>query len=128
MQATKYRAQILLEPEQHAALAEIAQNENRSISDLVREIVRQWLDEQDRNAQIVRELQALDELTQMRLAIQEQHGVYRATCSKRHALSETKIWIGCGEVKRDRYRRGLELDRSGCHPAALFGCSPEGHC
>ena len=76
MQQTKYRAQILLEPEQHAALVEIAQTENRSISDLVREIVRQWLDEQDRDAQLARELQALDELTQMRLAIQEQHGVY----------------------------------------------------
>ena len=76
MQQNKYRAQILLEPEQHAALVEIAQTENRSISDLVREIVRQWLDEQDRDAQLARELQALDELTQMRLAIQEQHGVY----------------------------------------------------
>ena len=70
MQPTKYRAQILLEPEQHAALAEIAQNENRSISDLVREIVRQWLDEQDRDAQLARELQALDELNLMRLVIQ----------------------------------------------------------
>jgi hypothetical protein len=31
--STKYRAQILLESDQHKALAEIAQHENRSISD-----------------------------------------------------------------------------------------------
>ena len=43
MQQAKYRAQILLEPEQHEALAQVAQQENRSISDLVREIVREWL-------------------------------------------------------------------------------------
>jgi hypothetical protein len=38
---TLYRAQILLEPEQHQALTQIAQNEGRSLSDLVREIVDQ---------------------------------------------------------------------------------------
>jgi Arc/MetJ-type ribon-helix-helix transcriptional regulator len=76
MQPTMYRAQILLEPDQHEALAEIAREENRSISDLVREIVRQWLALQDREAQLQRELQALEELTKMRLQIQEEHGVY----------------------------------------------------
>lgn len=76
MQQTKYRAQILLEPEQHEALAQVARQENRSISDLVREIVREWLAAQDHEAQRQRELQALDELTQLRLKIQEKHGVY----------------------------------------------------
>ncbi len=74
--SVKYRAQILLKPEQHAALAEIAQNENRSISDLVREIMDWWLDQQDREEKLARELQALDELSQLRLTIQEKHGVY----------------------------------------------------
>jgi len=36
---TTYRAQILLEPEQHQALAEIALRQNRSLSDLVREML-----------------------------------------------------------------------------------------
>lgn len=76
MQLNKYRAQILLEPEQHAALAQAARREDRSISDLVREIVDRWLEEQDRQTQLTRELQALDELTRMRLAIQDEHGVY----------------------------------------------------
>ena len=74
--SVKYRAQILLKPEQHAALAEIAQNENRSISDLVREIMDWWLDQQDREEKLARELQALDELSQLRLTIQEKHGLY----------------------------------------------------
>jgi len=76
MGQTKYRAQILLEPEQHAALAEVAEREKRSISEVVRQIVGEWLATQDHEAQRQRELQALDELTQLRLKIQEKHGVY----------------------------------------------------
>lgn len=34
-----YRTQILLEPEQHKILMEIARRENRSLSDLIREMV-----------------------------------------------------------------------------------------
>ena len=34
-----YRTQILLEPEQHKILTEIARRENRSLSDVIREIV-----------------------------------------------------------------------------------------
>jgi len=34
-----YRAQILLEPEQHQALAEIARRQNRSLSNVVREML-----------------------------------------------------------------------------------------
>lgn len=98
MQQTKYRAQILLEPEQHAALAQIAQVEKRSISDLVREIVHQWLDTQDRDAQIALELQALEELTQMRLAIQEQHGVYQGNLLEEARAEQDeeidRVWRG----------------------------------
>lgn len=34
-----YRTQILLEPEQHKILTEIARQENRSLSDVLREMV-----------------------------------------------------------------------------------------
>ena len=74
--STLYRAQILLEPEQHQALTEIAQREGRSISDLVREIVGRHLAERDREVQLQRELQAIQELTHIRKQIQEQHGIY----------------------------------------------------
>ena len=40
-----YRTQILLDPEQHAALAAIAGREQRSLSDLVREMLRLQLEE-----------------------------------------------------------------------------------
>jgi predicted DNA-binding protein len=37
------RTQILLEPEQHKALAEIARREKRSLSDIVREMLEKQL-------------------------------------------------------------------------------------
>ena len=41
-----HRAQILLETEQHQALAEFARYEGRSISEVVRRIVRTWMADQ----------------------------------------------------------------------------------
>jgi Arc/MetJ-type ribon-helix-helix transcriptional regulator len=73
---TLHRAQVLLEPEQHEALAEIAQQEGRSISDLVREIVRQHLAERDEETRKLSALQAIEELSQIRGRLQEQRGVY----------------------------------------------------
>ena len=40
-----YRAQILLEPEQHKALVKIARQEKRSLSNVVREMLDQQLAE-----------------------------------------------------------------------------------
>ncbi|MBN1666905.1 MAG: hypothetical protein JW862_07440 [Anaerolineales bacterium] len=51
MSQTKYRAQILLKPEQHQALAEIAAQRQQSISHVVREIVQDYLVEHDFDAQ-----------------------------------------------------------------------------
>ena len=39
-----YRTQILLEPEQHKALVEIAHQEKRSLSDVVRQMLQAQLD------------------------------------------------------------------------------------
>jgi len=38
-----FRAQILLEPEQHRSLVELARQQRRSLSELMREIVDQYL-------------------------------------------------------------------------------------
>jgi hypothetical protein len=46
----KHRAQILLEPTQHQALIEIARQEQRSISDIVRQIIAQHLEERTASA------------------------------------------------------------------------------
>jgi len=67
----------LLESEQHQALAEIAEQEGRSISDLVREIVRQHLAERRQQAQQLTALQAIERLTQIRARLQEEHGMYQ---------------------------------------------------
>ncbi len=72
-----HRAQLLLESEQHEALAEIAQREGRSISDLVREIIRQHLVERDKEARKLRELEAIERLTQIRARLREEHGIYQ---------------------------------------------------
>jgi predicted DNA-binding protein len=40
-----HRTQILLEPQQHKALTEIAQREKRSLSDVVREMLEKQLEE-----------------------------------------------------------------------------------
>lgn len=72
-----YRAQILLEPEQHRTLVELAEKEGRSISELVREIVGQYLVERERATQLQREMQALATLTQIRRQIEQKYGVYQ---------------------------------------------------
>jgi predicted CopG family antitoxin len=46
-----YRAQILLEQEQHKALSEIATREGRSISEVVREIIRCELERRECDAE-----------------------------------------------------------------------------
>ncbi len=76
--STLYRAQILLESEQHQALAQIAEQEGRSISDLVREIVEQHLAEKRQQDQQATALQAVERLTQIRTRLQEERGMYQA--------------------------------------------------
>jgi predicted DNA-binding protein len=69
-----YRAQVLLESEQHEALAAIAQQEGRSISDVLREIVREHLAEKDKEARKLDALQAVEKLTRIREGVQERYG------------------------------------------------------
>ena len=76
--STLHRAQLLLESEQHEALARIAEQEGRSISDLVREIVWRHLEERARDAQILAAVQAIEGLTQIRAGLREEHGIYQA--------------------------------------------------
>jgi len=73
--STLYRAQILLGSEQHQALAQIAEQEGRSISDLMREIVEQHLAARRQQDQQATALQAVERLTQIRTRLQEEHGM-----------------------------------------------------
>jgi len=67
----KYRAQILLEPEQHQLLSEIADQRQQSLSHVVREIVQDYLVERDLDEQQHQEIQAIKALAELRRTIQE---------------------------------------------------------
>src|SRR3990172_8933886 len=64
-----HRAQILLEPNQHQKLAEIARREGTSISEIVRSAVQEWLDERGDDEVLRRRLEALEQVAQHRQAI-----------------------------------------------------------
>lgn len=70
----KYRAQILLEPEQHRALAEMALREDKSLSEVMREILSQYFQEQSVRRSQAQE--ALERLTRIREKNEQAHGVY----------------------------------------------------
>jgi hypothetical protein len=76
--STLHRAQLLLETEQHEALAALAEQEGRSMSDLVREILRDYLAERYREARVATALQALEGLAEIRTRVREEHGIYQA--------------------------------------------------
>lgn len=62
-----YRTQILLEPEQHAALARLAEATDRSISQVVREAVVRYLTSEDVDDTEVQErLAVLEEIARHR--------------------------------------------------------------
>ena len=68
-----HRAQILLEPDQHQKLAEIAQREGSSISEIVRTAVQEWLNEREDAEVLRRRLDALAQVDQHRQAIHAMH-------------------------------------------------------
>lgn len=52
-----HRTQILLEPEQHALLTQFAQNEGRSLSDIVREMLQVQIELRQQKADRLRQQQ-----------------------------------------------------------------------
>ncbi len=64
-----HRAQILLEPEQHQELAEIARESGTSISEIVRRAVRRWLDERSEEGALRQRLEALEQVRSHRAEI-----------------------------------------------------------
>jgi hypothetical protein len=96
----KHRTQLLLEPEQHTALAEIARQEERSISHLVRSIVNQYLNDRALDTERQRAAQSLQNLTVLRKRIAERSGAYLGdivaeTRSERDEQME-QVWGGAG--------------------------------
>jgi predicted CopG family antitoxin len=71
-----YRTQILLEPEQHKELAQIARLEGRSVSDVIRELLRQQLEQRklSREETKSRRLAALERIRKHREEIIAENG------------------------------------------------------
>jgi len=74
--ARLYRAQVLLEQEQHLRLAKIAKREERSISLLLREIVQTYLEERDQGLRAGREMDAIQALHRIRDELRRAHGEF----------------------------------------------------
>jgi hypothetical protein len=64
-----HRAQILLDPEQHDALAEIARRDGISISEIVRTAVETWLEEHRQEESERKQLEALNIIQAHRQAL-----------------------------------------------------------
>lgn len=72
MSHKKYRAQILLEPEQHEILAEKARREGSSVSHVVREIVAQYITVKEQES--LERQEALKNLKQLQKKIAARRG------------------------------------------------------
>ncbi len=70
------RMQVLLEEEQHQRLYEVANKQERSLSSLLREIVREYLDSEHAEAERDRSLEALETLAELRRDVGSRVGVY----------------------------------------------------
>jgi predicted CopG family antitoxin len=73
-----FRAQILMDPEQHSRLRKIAKQEERSISDVARELIERGLNDRvhDQQTRLQRSLGALEQLEKIRTKAFEAHGIY----------------------------------------------------
>ncbi|HLE15967.1 MAG TPA: hypothetical protein VI776_14560 [Anaerolineales bacterium] len=73
---SKYRTHLLLDPDQHKNLAQLAKLEGRSISELTREFVQEGIEQRQRLFAVEkqRRLQVLEKTRQVRLAIMREHG------------------------------------------------------
>ncbi len=71
-----YRAQVLLERKQHQALQALAAAEGRSMSEIIREAVAEYLVEQTDKDELQHETDALNLLVAFREKIEARHGVY----------------------------------------------------
>ena len=78
MSGQKHRTQILLESIQHKALVEIAEQEERSLSDLMRSIIQEYLEMRKNDIKQRQAMEAIDTLNTLRTRVQERVGVYQS--------------------------------------------------
>ena len=69
-----HRAQILLDPEQHSTLAQIARREGSSISEIVRTAVQEWLAGREDDELLRQRLEGIEVIRKHRKALLAQRG------------------------------------------------------
>lgn len=69
-----HRTQVLIEPEQHEALSNIAAQEQRSISEIVRDMLREYLAKRSSDLRWQRREKALEGARLLRERIRAAHG------------------------------------------------------
>jgi hypothetical protein len=74
-----YRAQILLEESQHDDLERLARDSGRSMSELVREAMADYLARTSEDESVRQSLAAIEELAQLRQRIEQRHGCLPAS-------------------------------------------------
>ncbi len=72
-----YRTQVLLERKQHESLQTLAAAEGRSMSEIIREAVAEYLVERDEERERQSWKEALEELSKIREEIAARFGVYQ---------------------------------------------------
>ncbi len=97
--ADLYRTQILLERRQHRDLSELAKAEGRSLSDLVREAVAEYLVERDEERRRLGWKETLAEMTKLREAIRAESGEFSEEFvlndrAEREEELARKVWGG----------------------------------
>lgn len=87
-----YRTQILLEPEQHRELSAIAKREGRSVSDLIREILKNQLEQRrtENQAATKRKLDALEGIRKFREEVLRENNGQPLDFDVVEALNQTR--------------------------------------
>ncbi|HVF98829.1 MAG TPA: ribbon-helix-helix protein, CopG family [Chloroflexia bacterium] len=87
-----YRTQILLEPAQHRELSAIAKREGRSVSDLIREILKNQLEQRrtDNQAATKRKLDALEGIRKFREEVLRENNGQPLDFDVVEALNQTR--------------------------------------
>lgn len=93
-----YRTQVLLEQTQHDSLRELAATEGRSVSDVVREAVAEYLVDHSKERQRQNALDALARLSELREKLIAKYGIYEgdllAEAREERDADMERIWRG----------------------------------
>ena len=99
-----HRAQILLEENQHRELERLAHNTGRSMSELVREIMSEYLARASEEEAVRQSLAALDKLATLRQRIEQEHGRLPASLLDELREERDAQWDAERDAEQDTHR------------------------